>query len=210
MNTNLFGKAVAGMAEQVGGRRRSLWKSPAFMTALFLLIPLLGNHFVDGWNWPFGAFVVFGTQLFGIGLTYELVTRNRDTIAYRAAFGIALATAFVLFWGNFVQAADDVNPAAVMYLGVPILGIISAVIARFQPDGMARASIATALAQALVLAIALTVRNPQVTPWSPAVLRGFGGNAFFAMLFVGSAMLFRRAARLESTALQASDPGVGS
>jgi hypothetical protein len=201
MNTNIHGKRVAGKTDEGFGRRRSLWKGPALMTAILLLIPLLGNHFVDGWNWPPGAFAIVGTLLFGIGLTYELITRNRDTIAYRAAFGVALATAFVLFWGNFVQAADDVNPAAVMYLGVPILGIIGAVVARFQPNGMARALFATALAQALVLAIALAIRNPQVVPWSPAVLRGFGGNAFFAMLFVMSALLFRKAARNQPAAV---------
>lgn len=198
MNISIHGKSVGRKTGEGGARRRSLWKSPALMTALLLLIPLLGNCFVDGWNWPPGAFVVVGTLLFGIGLTYELVTRNVDSIAYRAAVGVALATAFVLFWGNFVQAADDVNPAAVMYLGVPILGIIGALIARFQPHGMARALFATALAQALVLSIALAIRNPEVTPWSPAVLRGFGGNAFFVVLFVGSALLFRRAARGES------------
>jgi hypothetical protein len=182
-----------------GGRRRSLWKGPALITALILLIPLLGNHFVEGWNWPPRAFVLVGALIFGLGLTYSLVTRNVDTIAYRAAFGVALAAAFVLVWGNFIQAADDVNPAAMMYLWVPLVGIIGAAIARFRPGGMARALFATALAQALVLAYALIVRNPQVTSWTPAVLRGFGSNAFFVMLFVGSALLFRRAGRGESS-----------
>lgn len=198
MNTNVHGKTVAGRTDEGGRRRRSFWKGPALMTAILLLIPLLGNHFVDGWNWPPGAFAVFGTLLFGIGFTYELITRNRDTIAYRAAVGVALATGFVLSWGNFVQAADDVNPAALMYLWVPILGFIGAVIARFRPGGMARALFATALAQVLVLAIVLALRDPQITPWSPAVLRGFGGNAFFAVLFAGAAFLFRRAAREQS------------
>jgi hypothetical protein len=96
---------------------------------------------------------------------------------------------------NFVQAADDVNPAAVMYLAVPIVGIIGAAMARFQPDGMARALFVTALAQALVLAIALIIRNPQVSSSPSGLSRGFGANAFFAMLFVGSALLFRKAAR---------------
>jgi hypothetical protein len=63
---------------------------------------------------------------------------------------------------------------------------------------MARALFVTALAQALVLAIVLMVRNPGVTPWTAAVLRGFGGNAVFFMLFVGSALLFRKAASVES------------
>lgn len=199
MNTDMHGrKTVAGRTDDGGGRRRSLWKSPALITALILLIPLLGNHFVDGWNWDLRGFVLAGTLLFGTGLTFELVTRNVDTIAYRAAVGVALVAAFLLVWMNFVQVADDVNPAAVMYFGVPIVGIIAAAMARFQPDGMARALFATALAQALVLAIALIIRNPQVTSWTSGVSRGFGLNAFFVMLFVGSALLFRTAARGES------------
>lgn len=180
-----------------GGRRRSLWKSPAIITAILLLIPLLGNNFVEGWNWPLRAFVLFGAIIFGIGLVYQLITRNVDTSAYRAAVGIALATGFFLFWGNFVQAADDINPSAMMYfLALPV-GIIGAVIARFRPEGMVRALFATALAQAFILAIVL-MRNPPVTAWTAAVWRGFGGNAFFAMLFVGSALLFRKAALRES------------
>jgi hypothetical protein len=187
MNTNMHGgNTVAGRMDDGGGRRRSLWKTPALITALILLIPVLGNHFVVGWNWGLGAFVIVGTLLFGIGLTYELVTRNRDAIAYRTAVGVAFAAAFLLVWVNVVQFAD-VNPAAVMYFGVPIVGFIGAAMARLQPNGMARALFATALAQALVLAVALIMlitRNPQVTSWTPPELRGFGLNAFFVMLFV--------------------------
>ena len=198
MDTNLYGGRTAPGNTQNGDRRRgSLWKRPAWITAIILLIPVLGNHFVDGWNWNLGAFIVVGIILFGTGLTFELVTRKADTIAHRAAVGIALATGFFLFWGNFVQAADDINPSAMMYfLALPV-GIIGAVIARFRPEGMVRALFATALAQAFILAIVL-MRNPPVTAWTAAVWRGFVGNAFFAMLFVGSALLFRKAALRES------------
>jgi len=182
------------MTDDGGERRRSVWKGPAVITALILLIPLLGNHFVEGWNWGVAAFVLLGTLVFGLGLTYQLVTRNVDTIAYRAAVGVALAAALPLFWMNWVQAADDVNPAALTHFWVLLVGIIGAALARFQPNGMARALFVTALAQALVLSIAV-IRNLQATPWAAAVWRGFGGNAFFLVLFVGSALLFRRAAR---------------
>ena len=198
MNTNTYAdETAAGGTNDGGGRRRSLWKAPALITALILLILLLGNHFVDGWNWPPGSFVVVGTLLFGIGLTYELVTRNRDAIAYRAAVGIAFAAAFLLTWGNFVQMAD-VNPAAAMYFAVPIVGVIGAVVARLRPNGMARALFVTALAQALVLAVVLIIvinRNPQVASWTPPEWRGFGGNAFCIILFAASALLFRKAGR---------------
>lgn len=181
----------------VPGRRRSLWKAPASMTALILLIPLLGN-IGYGWDWDLGAFVRIGTLVFGIGLTYELVTRNVDRVPYRAAVGVALA-AFLLVGVNFIQMADDVNPAAVMYFWVPLVGIVGAAMARFRRQRLAWVLFATALADASVLAIVL-IRTAQVSAWTPAVLRGFGLNALFAMLFVGSALLFRRAARQESAA----------
>jgi hypothetical protein len=198
MNTSMRGrKTVAGWADDGGGRRRSLWKGPALITALILLIPLLRDLFVNGWNWDLRGFLLVGAVgavLFGTGVAFLVITRNLGTIAYRAAVGVALVAAFLLVWVNLVQAADDVNRAAVMYFAVPIVGIIAAAMARLQPNGMARALFATALAQALVLAIALIIRNPQVSSSPSGLSRGFGANAFFAMLFVGSALLFRKAA----------------
>jgi hypothetical protein len=183
-----------------GGRRRSIWKGPAFITALILSIPLLRSLFVSGWDWDIRVFLLVGavgTLLFSIGLACQMVIRNLGTTVYRVAVGVALVASFGLVWGNFVQAADDVNPAAMMYLSVPIVGIIASALARFRPDGMARALFVTALAQGLVLLVVLIVRNPGVTPWTAAVLRGFGGNSMFFVLFVASALLFRKAARGE-------------
>ncbi len=195
MRTNMHGgKTVAGNTQNDDGRRGSLWKRPAWFTALILLIPLLANYFVDGWNWPLGAFMLAGTFLFGTSLTYELVARKADTIAHRAAVGVALVAMLLLVWINSaVEIIGANNPANLMYFGVPIVGIIGAAIARFQPYGMARALFATALGQAMVPVIALIIWNPQVTSWAPV----FGLNAFFVMLFIGSALLFRKAARGE-------------
>jgi len=176
------------------GRRRSLWKGPALITALILLIPALGNYFVAGWNWGVAAFGLLGTLVFVLSLTYQLVTRNVDTLAYRAAVGVALVAALPLFWMNWVQAADDVNPAALLYFWVLVVGIAGAALARFRPHAMALALFVTALAQASVLAVAV-IRNLQAIPWTAAVWRGFGGNTVFLILFVGSALLFRKAAR---------------
>jgi hypothetical protein len=79
-----------------------------------------------------------------------------------------------------------------MYFGVLAVGIIGAIIVRFQSHGMARALIATALAQALVTAIALIARLG--LPWSgPGEILAL--NGFFIALFAGSAWLFQRAAR---------------
>ena|SRR5437899_5778956 len=185
------------------GRRRSLWKTPALITALILGVPLLRSLFTGGWGWDIRAFLLVaavGTLLFGIGLTLQMLIRKLGTSAYRAGVGVALLAVFLLVWGNFVQGADNVNPAAFGYFVVPMVGMIGAAMARFQPNGMARVVFVTALAQALVLVVALVIRNPQVRPWTAAVLRGFAGNAVNALLFVASALLFRKAARAESAA----------
>ncbi len=114
--------------------------------------------------------------------------------AYRAAVGVALAAAFILVWlslGVGIIGADG-DPANMMYFGVLAVGTIGAIVARFRPQGMVRALFATALAQALVAVIALIFGLG--LPWSPPV-EILVLNGFFVALFVGSALLFRFAAR---------------
>jgi hypothetical protein len=118
----------------------------------------------------------------------------RRNTAYRSAVGIALAAAVMLVWlslGVGIIGADG-DPANRMYFGVLAVGIIGAVLARLRPDGMARALLATALAQAAVAAIALIARLglPYSGPAELVLL-----NGFFVACFAGSAWLFRRAAR---------------
>ena len=112
---------------------------------------------------------------------------------YRFATGVALAAALLLIWlslGVGIIGADG-DPANVMYFGVLAIGVIGAVITRFEPYGMARALFAMALAQALVTIVAVVAGLG--LPWSgPAELLAL--NGFFIALYVGSAWLFRRSA----------------
>ena len=114
--------------------------------------------------------------------------------AYRAALGVALAAALALVWLSLGVGiiGRDGEPANVMYFGVLAVGIISAIIGRFRPRGMARALAATAITQALVAAIALVAGLG--LPWSPPA-EIVALNALFIGSFVASAWLFRRAAR---------------
>ena len=164
---------------------------PALGTGLILLIPLFGNLFVAGWNWPLPAFILAGTLLFGTGLTYELVAKKMNNKAYRFAVGLAVATAFILTWMNLaVGGILGDHPANLMYPGVLLVGFIGAIIARLKPHGMSRALFAMAFAMALVPVMALIVGAPA---FANGVVAVFGLHAFFAILFVGSALLFRRA-----------------
>ena len=163
----------------------------ALATAFILLLPLLAAP-----AWTLADFVFAGALIFGTGLTYVLVARKAGNIAYRAAVGVALAAAFILVWltGAVGIIGSEDNNANSMYIGVLAVGIIGAIVARFRPHGMARALFATALAQALVAVIALIITLG--SPWSPpGVLGTLILNGFFVGLFVGSAWLFREAAR---------------
>lgn len=160
---------------------------PAFL----LLVPLVAMQFTAEVNWTLSDFVFAWVIMAGTGLAYRLATRQAAHFAYRAAVGLALAAAFMAVWGNLAVGfiGSEGNPANLMYAGVLTIGLVGAFIARFQPRGMARAMIATALAQFLVPVIALIFWKSEVT------LLVFGLNAFFVVLFAGSALLFRRAAR---------------
>ncbi|NIW09304.1 MAG: hypothetical protein GWN33_01400 [Gammaproteobacteria bacterium] len=159
-----------------------------------MLLPLLAMQITDEVVWDLADFAVAGALLVGTGLMYELAARKAGNIAYRAAVGVALAAALLLVWINLavgIIGTED-NPANLMYIGVLAVGIIGALIARFQPHGMARALFATALAQALVAVIALIAGLG--SPWSgPGEILFL--NGFFVALFVGSALLFRKTAR---------------
>ncbi len=187
---------MAGNMENGGGRRGSRWRIAAWTgAALILLVPLVAMQFTDEVVWDVADFVFAGALLFGAGLTYELVARKAGNIAYRAAVGVAVTAALILVWVNGAVGiiGNEGNPANLMYFGVLAVGIIGALIARFQHNGMARTLFATALAQALVPVIALTIK---VTSWGAAGVFGvLVLNAFFVMLFVVSALLFRKAAR---------------
>jgi hypothetical protein len=176
----------------------------ALATAFILLLPLLAMQITDEVVWDLADFAVAGALLFGTGLTYVLAARKAGNIAYRFAVGVALAAALILVWMNLAVGliGTEDNPANLLYGGVLAVGIIGAIIARFRPHGMARALFATALAQALVPVIALIIWKPQVTSVeaSLGMLGVFGVNAFFVMLFAGSALLFRYAARGQTPA----------
>jgi hypothetical protein len=164
----------------------------AIGTGFILLIPVVLTLLAI-WHWQPGALVLaFVLLLGGAGLTYGLVAKKMmSKKAYRFAVGVAVAAVFLLVWMNAAVGGilgDD--PANMMYFGVLLIGFIGAVIARLEPQGMSLTLFATAFAMVLVPAIALIIGTPAFANGVAAV---FGLHAVFAMLFVGSALLFRRA-----------------
>lgn len=161
-------------------------------TAGILAVPLVAMQFTDEVVWTVADFVVAGILLAGTGLLYELAASRSDKIVYRAAAGVALSAALLLIWLNLavgIIGTED-NPANLMYAGVFAVAFIGATIARLQPQGMARAMFATAIAQMAVGVIALIggLDTPESGP-----LEILGLTGFFTVLWVASGVLFRRA-----------------
>jgi hypothetical protein len=184
---------MAGNTENGSGRRGSHWRIAVWGTAaLILLLPLLAMQFTEEVAWDLADFAIFGAMLFVACGTYELAASVTGNKAYRAAVGVALAAAFILVWMNLAVGiiGNEDNPANLMYGGVLAVGLMGAIIARFQPHGMARVLAGTALAQALVAVIALIAGLGYTL-----ILTGF-----FVALWLTSAWLFRKAAREQSPA----------
>ena len=161
-----------------------------------LLLALVAKQYIGEPSW-IDSLAQTGTLLIGVGIVVELAPRKTGRAAYRAAYraavGLAIGSALLLGWVNGavgIIGSED-NEANLLYGGVIVVGAIGAVVARFKPEGMARALFATALAQTLVAVIALVGRlgSPYSGPLEIVTV-----NGFFVALFVGSAVMFSKAA----------------
>ncbi|WP_139924559.1 hypothetical protein [Hymenobacter sp. DG01] len=136
--------------------------------------------------------VMAGVLLLVLGLLYLLVASRGRSGAYKLAAGVAVAASLLLVWGNlavgFIGSED--NPMNLLYGAVLAVGFVGAVLAKLQPQGMAKAMFATALTQFAVPFVALLIKQPELTM---GVLWVIVLNTVFAGLWVAAGFLFRRA-----------------
>lgn len=179
-----------------GGRRGNPWRIALWGGAVvLLLLPLVAMQVSNDVQWGPLDFTVAGTLLFGTALAFELAVRKSGSVAYRLGAGLALAAAFLLIWINLAVGiiGDEGEQANLLYLGVLAVGIGGALLARFEPGGMARAMVLAAAAVAVVGVVALAAGWGATGPRWPMDVALL--TIFFAALFGGSAWLFRQAAR---------------
>lgn len=135
-----------------------------------------------------------------IGVVLAVVKTWRREPAYRWGMRSAVAVTFLLIWSigaTSFMGTDDHHPADLLYVAVPAVGVLGAILARFQARGMTRAMFAMAITQMLVPLAAVLVGTVR-SALAPD-LRGIPEimllSAFFAALYLGSAWLFHRAGR---------------
>lgn len=176
---------MSNNAENGSGWRRRHWRVAGWgAAAVTLPSPLVAMQYTDEVDWTQSDFAVFAAMLLAVGGTFELAAMKTTDRAYRAAVAVALAAAFILVWVNGAVGiiGNGDNPANLMLYAVPVTGIVGAAIARFRPRGMARAMVATAVAQALVTAIA----------GFAGLGHAFAMTGFFVALWLTAAWLFRK------------------
>ena len=155
-----------------------------------LLLPAVAMRFTTEVNWTGFDFAVMGAMLLIVCGLFELTVRIAHNAPYVLAAGIAIAAGFGLVWVNLAVGfiGNENNPANLMFAGVLLVGIAGAALARLRSPGMVHALLATAAAQALVGIIAEVGRMDH--PWPASVV--------WVGMWLASAALFRRAARLEA------------
>lgn len=183
---------MTGNVESGGEPHRNRWSLAIWGGAGFLLLlPLIAMQFDSGVNWDESDFIVMGAMLFTACGIYELAARASGSNAYRAAVGIAVVASFLLIWINLAVGivGNEGNPLNLMFAGVIAVAVAGALIARFKPDGMARAMNAAAIAQALVAVVILVLGHFT-----------FVLAAFFVALWLLAGGLFRKAGREQASA----------
>ena len=159
--------------------------------AAILLLPLLAMQVTDAVDWTPFDFAFAATVLVGAGAICELAAKRSGSRAYRAAVAVAVAAALLLVWINGAVGliGSEDNPANLMFGGVLVVAFAGAALARLRPRGMARAMVATALAQGLVPIAVVGAATGEAG--EVAAL-----TTFFAALWLISAALFRTAGKL--------------
>jgi hypothetical protein len=184
---------VTSNAQHNSAPRGNAWRIALWgFAAALLVVPAVAMRFTQEVNWTAGDFVFAGALIGGIGLLLELAVRRTPSPAYRAGAAAALAAAFLILWANGAvgMIGDEGDRYNLLFYGVILVALAGAVLARFRAAGMARAMLAAGLAQAAA-GLAGFAADPRGALFSTA----------FTGLWLGSAWLFRQAARTQAAAV---------
>jgi hypothetical protein len=187
------------MTDLVQGNGRSTgipWRIIGWGGAIALLaLPFMAMQLnAEGVDWSPGDFVFMGVLLGTIGGLLELAVRMSPDRFYRGGAGLALLGTFLVVWVNLAVGivGSEHNPNNQLFFVALLMGIAGAIGGRGKADGMARAAITTAVA--IVAAFFIAQAGVRDEPMVKPIVEGVG-TSIFVLLFVGSAWLFRRAAR---------------
>lgn len=169
------------------GGRKSAWNGAVWgIAASLLLVPAIAMQFTSEVNWTASDFLVMAVLLGSVALGIQFLTGRSGSLAYRLGSVLAMISAFLIVWADLAvgMIGDGDNIYSLLFVGIIAIAAIGAMFARFEPAGMARAMFVAATAHVAVAAAGFAI-NPHGATISMAM----------AVLWIGSAILFAKAAR---------------
>ena len=148
-------------------------------------------------NWDWLDFLAFGAMVTVVLVVITLAWRRARNRAYRGAMAVAVLGGFFLVWVNAAVGiiGNASNDANLMFFGVLAVAVLGSLLARFRAKGMALTLYATALAQILVAAFAISWDlGATGSTWPRDILVL---TAIFSVFWLVSGWLFSRAAKHE-------------
>ena len=159
------------------------------LLALFLL-PLIAMQFTAEVNWT-GSDFVFAALLLGfLGGAVEFAVYGARSVPARLGLAIAALAAFLTLWSNAavgIIGAEDES----LNIGFPLMvagGLVAGLATRFRPRAMQAITAVLAVAQIVMGVVATQAMPGHGVEW--------GVLGFFALLWGGASLAFRRAARV--------------
>lgn len=180
------------MEKQMGTGSNGWWIARWSGVAVLLIIPLAMQIGAD-WQWKPVAFLLAGSLILGSLILFDFAASRSGSAAYRAGIAIAAATSFLLVWINVVTGmvgGDD--PANLSFFMLILAAAVGGFAAGFRAEGLARAMLGVAGAQALLAVVIATAPSTE-RPLGILML-----NSFFAALWLISAGCFWNASRSEA------------
>jgi cyanate permease len=72
----------------------------AVLTAVVLLIPLIGMQYSNDWNWGLSDFVIAAVLIFGSGFIFAMAARRIKDRAHRIYIGLFILAVLLLTWAQ--------------------------------------------------------------------------------------------------------------
>lgn len=168
---------------------------PALITALLLIIPIIGSMTVEGWNWDTFDFVFAYVVFFMTFFAIEMVVKHSKNGTFRMAVAVQVVTMLALLWINGAVGiiGNEGNVVNVWYLAIIALGFLGPLLTRMKGNAMSYVLFTMAVIQMAIPTVAAIVFRP-IAAEPPGVIGIFFLNGFFALAWVASGLMYRNAA----------------
>jgi hypothetical protein len=170
--------------------RGSVWRLIGWsLAALLLIIPLIAGQLTNEVRWSSFDFLLIGALLVSAGITFEMIARGSQHWRYRLAAAAAVTAGFGTIVSNAAVGiiGSEHEPINLGFYAVPVLALAGAFIVRFRALGMAVSMSLASVGYLILVMVGLLIG-------APVGLFVIGP----AVVWIGSAELFRRAAESSS------------